>query len=383
MGNAYPCFVHKKALTKDRFVRDTLIRLYSAGDALEFIDGVELTEPQSSTSQFLLNYGFYDVEYSCEIGYDRDEQYITEEEYYDKDLQKHLKRPVVKTRTVTDWRPHNACEKGIPGNAVEYMCNDAVHEGADPILFLSCCPSFSDFRSDDLDVDEDGNIAFETPESSDLKSAHDTCERMAVSYVKSDRLPGDKQRNFTEQAVTTAEEHRIVVAVNHWRCSFELGGETHHATQYANTPHPSIRCSYKKSDDMISELAQAQKDEIASNEEIQKLSKIGKYCSFGFIGGLLGACALGSVASGLAIFLGIAAFAALGVSFFLKKKVDAIEDAIKEKYDAMRADYKQTVCNRKIELLNARLAMMGQPALNETELAMFDPETERQLTTSF
>ncbi|MBE6763320.1 MAG: hypothetical protein E7553_03055 [Ruminococcaceae bacterium] len=382
MAMQIPGFLNKKTLTRDRFVRNTLIRLYSAGDAAEFIDDVQITDVASSTSQFLLNYGFYDVEYSCEVGYDREEQYIAEEEYYDKQLQRHVKRPVVKHRTVTDWRPYTTCEKRIPGSDIRFIDNDAFHQVDNPMLFFPRSLSLEDFRKEDLVTDDAGRVTFEAPAADDLRAARSASEDMAVSFVRHNRLPGDKQRRFTKQQVTASTEHQMLVAVEHWRAAFALDGNTYYATQYANLPHPTLHCTYHKEDAVETELRQNEKEEIASDADHQKFSKIGRYCSFGFIGGLLLAVAVSGTATGLGIFLFIAAFAALGVSLFLKKKTDAIEKRVHDKYDAMRADYKQTVCNKKIELLNARLASMGQPPLSSLELEQFDPNTSRTLTGS-
>ena len=48
------------------------------------------------------------VDFSCSLGYDREEEYLTLEKYRDNGVER--QRQVVKTRTVTDWSPYHTVE---------------------------------------------------------------------------------------------------------------------------------------------------------------------------------------------------------------------------------------------------------------------------------
>jgi cell division protein FtsN len=56
--------------------------------------------------------GSYEANWTASFGYDRKEEYTVYEEQFDSSLGTRVRRPVTKTRTVTDWRPMNGREAG-------------------------------------------------------------------------------------------------------------------------------------------------------------------------------------------------------------------------------------------------------------------------------
>ena len=66
---------------------------------------------------FYRYFGDYTATFHCSIGYDREEQYTEYENDYDAESGRSVRRPVTKTRTVTDWHPYS-------GNDVGDFCVD-------------------------------------------------------------------------------------------------------------------------------------------------------------------------------------------------------------------------------------------------------------------
>lgn len=97
----------KQELSKEKFIRDSLVEIYSAADAPVAINDIELSEPVADTAVVVRQFTMYNIEsYNVEIGYDSKEQYIDTERVYDSTLKEYVTREVVKERTVTKWQPY-------------------------------------------------------------------------------------------------------------------------------------------------------------------------------------------------------------------------------------------------------------------------------------
>ena len=94
----------KPLYSTDVFLRNTMIRMYQRKASLELLGGT-IAPVKTSWRRMLSERAIADVDYGGSVGYNRTETYVAIEEKYDKDLQKRVKVPVEKTRTVTDWRP--------------------------------------------------------------------------------------------------------------------------------------------------------------------------------------------------------------------------------------------------------------------------------------
>ncbi len=377
--------------TKESFVRDSLIEIYSSIDAPVTIDSIEFSDVHESTYQILGQTSDYEITYSSEIGYDREEQYLEEETKYDRDLQRNITRNVVKTRTVTDWQPYNGTvtKKGAFLN--ELTNNDTVDLG-DFDETIAC--QFAGFCYDESEVCFNGTpvgdpeklatVDFVEPTAADIKYAIDRGATKPKVEFESE-MPGDRYRNLkiTCKATNTVP---TVFAVNRFKAAFDFDGKTHYARQFTTESLPGVFCSYRKNDDVLEDLKKNCDEEIKNDPIYKKNDDIATYSGIGlFVGiALVFLCMIIPAIPSMLAFFGVIAAIVSGIlmSKFGKKR-DAQKKLIKEKFEQLGKDHKKELQKQKAELLNARFAMMGLEPLSDLEMERFKLKNTHYLSTNY
>lgn len=377
--------------TKEGFVRDSLIQLYSASDAPESIDSIELRDVNESVYQLLGCSAEFDVDYTAEIGYDRQEPYITYEKYKERigDRTVTLERPVTKYKTVIDWRPHSGRTHKSGAGLIRFTDNDTMDYGdLDPEVSAH----YDGYRFSPGSVLVDGahtvddeivsQYAFTEPNDRELGNALAVAMAEAETDVKCE-LPGDHERNFRAQSAIT-DASFSVLAVKRYKTSFEFRDQTHFIKQFVSDKQPTIYCSARYSDTDANKIAEAKRKELDSDPVVttnEKYANNAKLIGFGCL------CFSFLLAFFLTFQMFIFGLIGAGISFaagsFFGKKANAQKEAINARYSSDEKDHFLKLQEKKIHLLNNRLAMMGQEPLNAQELEQFSEKNKHQLDANY
>lgn len=380
----------KSDMTKEKFERGVYVEIYSAIDAPEEINNnITLSEPVLETNYLVQQTTHYDLEYSMEAGYDREEQYIAQEKKYDTTLKKDVIKDVVKTRKVTDWRPHSASAGGVIG---------------DTAYGLLHIDNWTDIGDRDKDITkkyagiDDFNISGviqnvkveREPTQEEKAKCVPLSDKQYMDYANiganngtfekrlKGKLPGDKVRNFSAKW-EAVDMNATVYVVDRYKLAFDCEGEKCFARQYVTSELPAVYCSKVYKDDVIEDIDTKEKNHLENDPEYQKWYKICKYGLIGNVALLILACILMGSAVVLGIILLLVSVAGFVVGAKLGKKMKAAKDSITSVYKEQRITHWTKVQNKKIELLNARFAKMGFAPLNEEELKRFDLENKHSL----
>ena len=189
-------FTVKKEVNEQEFLRNVMIGLSKDEKSPANIMNAKFGKISEFVSEFLVLSADVEVNYSGSCGYDRQEQYQTTESKYVSEgecytYQGVSKRAtasgrvqvdVIKTKTVTDWRPHSGV---INTNETVFVLNE---EEDDELrrLFL---PAIKAAKNEN--VVEEGTASVN---SSAYKSALTTCKCLASGEV---RWPGDHYKDTT------------------------------------------------------------------------------------------------------------------------------------------------------------------------------------------
>ncbi len=384
-------FLVRGCHTKESFVRDSLIEIYSAIDAPVSIDSIKLSEVYESTYQILGQTANYEITYSSEIGYDRSEQYLDEEKVYDNDLQRTVTRNVVKTRIVTDWQPYNGTitKKGAAFN--ELTNNDTVDLG-DLDETVAC--QFAGFCYEKPEVCLNGTpvgdpkslaeVGFVEPTSADIDYVVKRGAITPLVETKSE-MPGDHQRNV-KITYKANDVEPTVFAVNRFKAAFDFDGKTHYARQFTTELLPGIFCSYKKNDDALEDIKKNCEEEIKNDPICKKNEEQGMYCGIGLFAGVavVFLCMIiSAIPPILALFGGAVAIVSGVLMNRFNKKREAQKKIITEKYERMQKDYQKELQKQKAELLNARFSKMGLEPLTDLEMERFKLKNTHYLSTNY
>lgn len=157
----------KPLYSTDVFLRNAIISILKKGASLELLGGT-IAPVKTSWRRMLSERAIADVDYGGSVGYNRTETYVAIEEKYDKDLQKRVKVPVEKTRTVTDWRPISGQQRvtsvaGFVENEADGDVKHSDHFGA----------AFRSASKDLLEEDTDGNGSILPKIAEELHRGHE------------------------------------------------------------------------------------------------------------------------------------------------------------------------------------------------------------------
>ena len=164
----------KPLYSTDVFLRNTMIRMYQRKASLELLGGT-VAPVKTSWRRMLSERAIADVDYGGSVGYNRTETYVAIEEKYDKDLQKRVKVPVEKTRTVTDWRPISGQQRvtSVAGFVENETDQNLEHE-------IDFVQAFASANEDLLENDQDTDGSIDAKTAERLHSEHQNYYRAAV-----------------------------------------------------------------------------------------------------------------------------------------------------------------------------------------------------------
>lgn len=174
-----------KEKDKKEFLREALIDLTKSKETPVDVLDCEFGEIVEKEREYILVTGDVDLNYSCTVGYDRQEEYYEQVRDYEKERVynngvKYYKN-VKKTRTVTDWSPFSgtrtSTETTIVGNGDE--------EFRDSYQIGSCVKTSKE------ESFQDGLDCFDVCETS-LEEAKQNCKRLCFAGAT---IPGDRKKD--------------------------------------------------------------------------------------------------------------------------------------------------------------------------------------------
>lgn len=365
-------------LTKEEFVRKSLIELYSASDANVDIDNIELSDVFTDTAKVVTQFTGYDINsYTVEIGYDKQEQFVEEERTYDSTLKEYVTRDVIKNRTVTNWQPYKGDSEKAIGDSIKII------DDGDNIDLGDKDKKVSEWFSDEVDFEKiirKGQFRDATKEESKhfealteeehKEFAYDSAEHLATKLS----LPGDHWRNFKSKwSIRYADA--TVYAIDTYKSAFDFAGKKCFVKQWDNEEYPRIYSTGCGKDEKEEEM-----QILNADPEFQKTAEIYKKGTFGSIGLGVSSIVLSSLSDALQIpgFIGL--IVAVVGFIFIYKRYGKKAQAMSEK---LLSDNREAKTSKKIELLNARFLRMGMQSLTEKELERFSSENDHKLTDNY
>lgn len=201
----------KPMQTKKQFLKNMLIKFAREEDVSPALFNGEFSAVSEYEKQFICVYADTQVNYTCSIGYDREETYVemeTKQKLVDGKWVKYTE-PVNKKRTVTDWQPHTGERTGNcfvalkPDGTVDEDCADCEH---------NCKGNVSD---SDLVLDIEPVVMDKAKEE-----LHSFAQREARW-----NLPGDRYRDFTGQSKLEVTQTRAY-EMPFYQVEYKCNGET-------------------------------------------------------------------------------------------------------------------------------------------------------------
>lgn len=175
---------------------------------------------------FYRYFGDYTATFQCSVGYDREEQYTEYEDVYDAELGRSVRRPVTKTRTVTDWHPYS-------GNDVGDFCIDVCASS----FFNNIDDSSTGFLNDMCgtakykEYNEQYTTGFRVlPFVIDTNTAVENdgnaqIDRVVASNISS-KLPGDHYKNLSFNWQCNRNEFTLLKPV--WYTKYAYDGSAYY-----------------------------------------------------------------------------------------------------------------------------------------------------------
>lgn len=385
-------FLVEGCRTKDSFIRDSLIEIYSSIDAPVSIDSIEFSDVYESTYQIMGQTADYEISYSAEIGYDRQEQYVAQKKEWDSNLGKHVMRNVIETRTVTDWQPYNGTVTKKGAAFMELTNDDKVDLGD---LDEKVCGCYGDYGYEKSEVALNGDPAINPEKIAAIDFVEPTSYQSDYLLEKGAfgptnevkwEMPGDHNRNLR---MTYKAQNIVptVFAVKRFKSAFEFDGKTHFSKQFTTELLPQIFCSYRKKDDVLEDLKKNCDEEVKNDPVYKKNDDLGTYAGLGMFAGivLVFLCMIISAIPPMLAFFGVIIAIISGILKFkvFDRKRNERKKMITDKFDQMQKDHKKDIQKQKVELLNARFAMMDWEPLTELELERFKLKNTHSLSTNY
>lgn len=361
-------FTIKKEVTEQQFLRNVLISLSKDEKSPANIMDATFGKVVESNVEFLLVSTDIEVSYSGSCGYDRQEEYKTTESKYVSEgdyytcngVTKRATRSgsvqvdTIKTRTVTDWRPHsgivNTHEAGVVVNS------DNEDEKLES-LFLQV---YKQIKSDS--VAEEGNAVVNY---SAYKSAINWCETSARFSVD---WPGDRQRDQRYNFMTDVKSIQCFI-VPCYTVEFLYIGKKYTAKGLAvgevNEIHETPNPDGKVESIEIIENRRKANVEVAEKPLKVKRGFIVLAVIMGIVG-LYGLMNISQVGVGAEVCLPLG-FILMTVSIIIaviiNKKVNRAVDEVNSKAEIE----KRNLNNIKTDKLVVKLKKMNLPALSTQE----------------
>lgn len=327
--------------TREQFLREAYIDLYSSFLTQEEIDNAEFSELQESEVQIAYGSATFDVDYTASIGYNVG----TFQE---------------------DWKPFSG--KETANGKGHLFLNDESDRKEWPF------DDPRDFGRIECYVDEIVNKAFESEDAgkitindSDHLGLMAYCSGDAERLVEKVGVPGDAVKDFRAKSTLIEEGAVDVVSMFRRRLTFRAEGQDKLGVIDGFEVEKRTRMYY------VPQGIDTTGDELdaACALEKEKSNKLKKNRIISWGG--VGLIALGSVIGGVGHIL-----SALGVAIVLYsllvlgKKTESITDDIYKKYKDLKTNHVIEIQNKKMALLEARFARMGLAPLTDEEKKQFE-----------
>lgn len=324
----------EKQFSKQDFLRQVFISLASDADTPTDVLSAQFGEIEEYEEQVVGISAQVQVDFSCSIGYDREEEYLTLEKYRD-DNGRERQRQVVKTRTVTDWSPYHTVETF---EELGYALNryGAGNLGNDVDINMICSRAVGSFFDASKCVDGELEV-----DNTVIGRAQSVAEYAAYLNLN---IPGAK-RNGENVQYNTELEAMMLFRIPAYRLRYSYGGNDFYAEGFA-VGEPDYSFGEKP------------KSELSLDNTAKKLTKKIKYATVAFsllsVAFLVAYGALTVVnqfISGCCLGVGLL-FACVGIALFFvrNKKIRKIINSVKRE---------------KLLRLNEALRKYGLAPLNE------------------
>lgn len=250
-------YTAKKERSKESFLRALLVKLAQNEETPADVVKCKFGEVQEAVLEVLYCSAHVEYDVSASIGYDRQEQYIEQERYYDNDLKQWRTKDVIKTRTVTDWRPYSSHGSG---DSVATSTNRTLEGKYSGFFAYGADGTIASLKPENIAEKGEAVVS-----SSALESAKRYC-----AWRTHDSLPGDRQKD---------ERYSDNVTVNDISCfrlpvylvEFIYNGAKYYAAGYACGDY-AVECEYPKNEQKV--------DLKAEGEKVAKPFKIGAIVSW-------------------------------------------------------------------------------------------------------
>ena len=382
-------YFRAKGCSKEEFLRKAYIELYSSMDAPETIDSVEFTPVYEDTIFFVKQQNTFNIRYTMEIGYKRQEQYVEYISRYDSTLKRNVSEPVIKYRTVTDWQPFQSEANGLKELSYSFWGEnlDPTLPGSSPAM-AALCQHRVDYTeavqvADAADLVDAEDLAGFPPPLTDAEK-----ETQAESVATNSNFyghlvstfPGDENRNFHARWAL-ADSITGICGIRRYQVGFKFEGKEGLIRMYEHLDDPEIRSDYISDDHTVEDLEKSKQTELETDEGVQQAAKIHQYATWGGygLGALLLILSMITGVMGLFVASVIILVAAYFVTKYLKGQLDDKKAIIIGKYDHQINDFKSGVQAKKIPLLQNRFAQLGWSAPTPQELERFGLDHEHDM----
>ncbi len=361
-------FSVKKEVSEQQFLRNVLIGLTKDEKSPSNIMKAKFGKVVEFNSEILVLSADVEVNYSGSCGYDRQEQYQTTESKYIKEGEYYtcngvtkrasysgsVRVDVVKTRTVTDWSPHNGT---IKATKASFALNE---DNGDEELANLFPKAFEEAK--DESVVEEGNA---TINLSAYESAIGICERKATYEV---RWPGDHHKDEKYNFKTDVDGVECYI-VPCYMVEFEYNGKKYRARGLAIGKTNEVH-EMPKSDGKVESIEIIEKRRKLNVAEAEKPLKIKKL--FTVISVIMGIVAVYGIInselpnSGAKFCLpfGLIAMAiSIIISIIIKIKVNKAVEWV----NIIANNEKRKLNTIKADSLNDLLKKLNLPTLSVTE----------------
>lgn len=271
-------FTVKKEVTEEQFLRNVLIALSKDEKSPSNIFKSNFGKVTEFESEFLVLSANVVVNYSGSCGYDRKEVYYEQVKEYDYSIKNYRYKNVEKTRTVTDWRPHNGT---LNARKAEVVLNKDNGDVEFELLFSN---ALKQVKNENVIEEGTADVNF-----SAYQSAIDGCNRRASWDVT---WPGDRKKDYSYSFKTDVEDVQCYI-VPCYMVEFVYNGKKYHAQGLAignvNEIHEVPQADGKV--ESIETIEKRRKSKVAEAEKPLKINKVLKVLAIiAFIVGIMGPC---------------------------------------------------------------------------------------------
>lgn len=338
--------------TLEGFKRSGLVNLFADVNIPSDIKEAEFKEAYKKYSNYTMVDSDFDVTFTVDIGYDRQETYTEYKKEYDSTIKQYRTVPVTKTRTVTDWKPFSgSCKKnGVVGTvkadnnddlevSKDYHVKESIrfNRYADELCDNAIPIQGSGFEDKEIKCDE--KLASRALMSAQMKVEHGLS------------LPGDHERNLELYGTATANQV-VNLVVGEYVMPFEYNEKKYEIKQYQSLP--GIVNDYYPSEGL----------------KIDRADKLRKEKKKSIILSIIVGLALGVILAQIPIsilqmfgaFIGIGL--AIAGSIFFARKYDT-------KINAVETEFKEINQQEKLEALEKLFQKLGYGELKPEEIERF------------